>query len=88
MAIKQWEATVQVEAAYNELRALKAKYPWMKCDRSLSALEKLSVDLPKIVTIIAHQDKQNAIHTEFVRVSQFADKAIVETVAKKFGIEI
>lgn len=87
-AVKQWASTVQAEAALNELKALKAKYPWLKCDRSIQSLTTIVDDLPKIISIITHQDKHNAIHNEFIRVSKIADEAIINAVAAKFDIQI
>ena len=87
-AVKQWASTLQIEAALSELKELKAKYAWVKCDRAIQTLTKLSEDLPKVITIIQHQDKQNAMHVEFIRVSQLADAAITNAICAKFNIEI
>lgn len=85
-AVHQWAATVNVEKALKEIEGLKAKYPWLKCEEVLEALQKLSKDLPDIVKIIKLQEKQNAIHRQFVSVNQLADEAIVAAVKSKFDL--
>jgi hypothetical protein len=85
-AVHQWAATVSVEKALEEIKTLKAKYNWLKCDETISTLEKMNADLPNIIKIIKLQEKQNAIHREFIRVNQIADEAIVKAVATKFDL--
>jgi hypothetical protein len=46
------------------------------------------VDLPKMENIVQLQEKQAAIHREFIRVSRIADEAIVHAVAAKAGITL
>lgn len=87
-AVAQWAATVNLDKAIDELSAFKKKYPWAKLDETQKTLLKLSTDLTKIVSIITHQEKQNAIHREFIRVSKIADEAIVNAVTSKFGINV
>lgn len=74
--------------ALQELQNLKAKYPWLKCDKSLEALERLSKDLPDIVKIIKLQEKQNAIHRRFIEASKFADDAIVKAMIEQYKIKL
>ena len=78
--IAQWASTLKAEKALRELKALKLKYPWLRCDESLAFLEQMERDLPKISLIVKHQEKQNLIHRKFIEVSQIADKAIVESI--------
>lgn len=87
-AVKQWESTLQIDAALNELKTLKAKYSWVKCDKAIETLTKISQDLPKILSIVQHQEKQNAMHNEFIRVSKIADEAIYNAIVNKFDIKI
>lgn len=87
-AVKQWASTLQADKALEELKALKAKYPWLRCDKSMKALETINSDLPKLISIITHQDKQNAMHNEFVRVSKIADEAMYNAIVEKYKIEI
>lgn len=86
-AVHQWVVTVKVDAALKEMEILKLKYPWLKCDKTIETLRKLDSDLPKITGIILHQEKQNAIHKEFIRVSKIADAAIVSAISEKFGYD-
>lgn len=86
--VAMWTATLNVDSAVKELRALKVKYPWLRCDDSLVALEKLSSDLPKVVEIIKHQEKQNAFHRKYIEVNKLADTAIVEALIAKFKIDL
>lgn len=84
--VHQWAAGVNMDKAYSEITGLKAKYPWLKCEETLTFMMKLSTGLPKIINIIKHQEKQNAIHREFIRVSQIADEAIVMAVKAQNGL--
>lgn len=85
-AVEQWAAGVNMDRAYNEITKLKSKYPWLKCEETLAFMMKLSMDLPKIINIIKHQEKQNAMHREFVRVSKIADEAIVKAVKAQYNL--
>ena len=85
-AVKQWAATVNIDGAVKELTDLKAKYPWLKCQVTVDTLLQLSADLPKIVQIIMHQEKQNAIHREYICVNGLADTAIAEAIKAKFNL--
>lgn len=87
-AVEQWAATLNADKAYNEIIKLKEKYPWLKCDESYLFITKMYTDLPMISDIVGQQEKQNAIHRQFVRVSQIADTAIVYAVAEKAGITL
>lgn len=87
-AVNQWIASVNPERAYDEIVRLRKKYPWLKCDETYGLLARLMIDLPKINEIIKQQEKQLAIHNEFIRVSQIADEAIVHAVAAKAGITL
>lgn len=86
--VARWAATVNLDKAIDELSKFKAKYPWAKLEETERQLLKLSGDIPKIINIIKHQEKQNAMHREFVRVNRLADEAIINAVAAKFGIDI
>ena len=86
--VAMWTATLNVNSALKELEGLKEKYPWLRCDESLQALKQLDADLPKIVDIIKMQEKQNAIHREYIAVNKLADTAIVDALIKKFNIEL
>lgn len=87
-AVARWAATVNLDKAIDELVAFKAKYPWAKLDETQKQLLRLSADIPKILNIIKHQEKQNAIHREFIRVNKIADEAIIQGIARKFDIDI
>lgn len=87
-AVNQWIASVNPERAYDELVRLRDKYKWLKCDETYKLLSKLMIDLPKINEIIKQQEKQLAMHQEFIRVSRMADEAIVHAVASKAGIRL
>lgn len=87
-AVEQWAATINADKAYSEITQLKLKYPWLKCDESYNLIAKMFTDLPKLINIIKSQEKQNAIHREFIRVNQVADEAIVKAVAEKAGITL
>jgi hypothetical protein len=84
--VEQWAATIQAEPAYNELLDLKVKYPWMKCEKSLETIKKLYNDLPKIMMIIKHQEKQNAIHRKYIEVNGLSDSAIIEAIVKQYKL--
>jgi hypothetical protein len=85
-AVQQWAAGVNMDKAYKEIIQLKQKYKWLPCEETLAFMMKLSDDLPKIIQIIKQQEKQNAIHREFVRVSKIADEAIVLGIKAKFNL--
>lgn len=85
-AVRQWVVTVKVDEALKEMEVLKLKYPWLKCDKTIDTLRKLDGDLPKIQDIILHQEKQNSMHREFIRVNKIADEAIVTAIAEKFNL--
>lgn len=87
-AVEQWAAGINADKAYNEITKLRLKYPWLKCDESFEVISKLYTDLPKLINIIKHQEEQNLIHREFIRVSQLTDEAIVHAVAEKAGIQL
>lgn len=84
--VEQWAATIQAEQGYNELLALKAKYTWLKCEKALDTLKTLAEDLPKIMLIIKHQEKQNAIHRKYIELNGLADTSIIEAVKQKYGL--
>ena len=86
--VAQWASTITAEPALKELQGLKAKYPWLRCDVALEALEKLSKDLPAIVNIIKLQEKQNAIHRKYIELNRIADTAIVEAMIKQYNIKL
>lgn len=85
-AVKQWAATVNIDEAINELVNIKQKYPWLKIPKIEQTLMQLSTDMPKIVNIITHQEKQNAIHREYIRVNGLADTTIAEAIKAKFNL--
>ena len=78
--VHQWANTVNMDKAFDEMIKLKRKHPWLQCEETLKFFSRLSNDLPKVVEIIKQQEKQNAMHREFVRVSQIADEAIYHAV--------
>lgn len=84
--VHQWAAAVNMDKAYKEITYLKQKYKWLQCEETLTFMMKLSIDLPNIIEIIKQQEKQNAMHREFVRVSKIADEAIVNAIAHKFNL--
>jgi hypothetical protein len=84
--VSQWAATINTERALQEIEALKAKYPWLKCEESLKLIKTLSTDMPKIINIIKHQEKQNAMHRKFIDVSQIADEAIVNAITSQYNL--
>lgn len=86
--VEQWAATLNADKAYDEISKIREKYPWLKCDQSFALIAKMYTDLPKIANIIKDQEKQAAIHREFIRVSRMADEAIVYAVASKAGITL
>lgn len=85
--MSQWLSTVDTQSGLLELQALKDKYQWLRCDKSLEFLTRMSKDLPMILKIIQHQEKQNAIHRKFIEVNQLADEAIVKAITYKFGLD-
>lgn len=85
-SVRQWAVTVNVNEALKEMIDLKAKYPWLKCDKTITKLQKLDEDLPKMINIILHQEKQNAQHREYIRVNGLADTAIAEAIKSKFNL--
>ena len=85
-AVHQWVASVDMDKPFTEMAKLKRKYPWLQCEETLKFFSRLSNDLPKIIEIIKQQEKQNAMHREFVRVSKIADEAIVTAIRAKFDI--
>lgn len=87
-AVNQWAANLSADKAYKELSALRAKYPWLKCDESFKVISMLYTDLPKIANIIKLQEKQNSIHQHYIEVNRVADEAIVKAVAEKAGIQL
>lgn len=86
-AVHQWTATLNVDAAVHELETAMLKYPWLKCQEALTTLQKMQKQLPDVIKIIKLQEKQNAIHREFVGVSRIADVAIVEGIKSQYNIE-
>jgi hypothetical protein len=86
--VNQWAATLNVNKAYREITALKKKYPWLKCEETLAFIMKMDEDLSKIQGIIKLQEKQNAIHREFVRVSRIADEAIANALIAQYNIKL
>ena len=87
-AVEQWASGVNADKAYAEINKLREKYPWLKCDESFTLITKMYTELPKLINIIKHQEKQNAIHREFIRINQIADEAIVHAVSAKAGITL
>lgn len=87
-AVAQWTATLNVDAALKEIEGLKAKYPWLRCDETIDTLKKMSDGLPKVVNIIKHQEKQNAIHRAVMDANMVADEAIVKAVAERCNIKL
>lgn len=85
-SVMQWLATVNVDAAVKEIEMLKLKYPWLKCDETIATLKKMQNDLPQIVNIIKLQEKQNAMHREYIRVNGLADTAIVEAIKLHYNL--
>lgn len=85
-SVRQWAITVKVDEALAEMKALKLKYPWLKCDKTIEKLMKLDEDLPKMINIILHQEKQNSMHREYIRVNGLADTAIAEAIKSKFNL--
>jgi hypothetical protein len=84
--VEQWMASTATEMAYNELLALKCKYTWLKCNNALEALRLISEDMPKIVLILKHQEKQNAIHRRYIELNGLADTAIIEAICKQYKL--
>ena len=87
-AVAQWAATVNLDKAIDELTNFRAKYPWARLDETQRMLLKISTDMPRIISIIKHQEKQNAIHREFIRVSRAADDAITTSIIEKYNIDL
>ncbi len=84
--VHQWASTVDATKAKAEIEILKLKYPWLKCDESIKFIQKMSEDLPKIINIIKHQEKQNAGMKKYIEVNQIADAAIVEAIKSQYGL--
>ncbi len=78
--VNQWAASLNCDKAFDEITKLKKKYPWLKCDESLKFIEKMNLDLTKIANVVKHQEKQNAMHRQFIEVSKIADESIVNAV--------
>lgn len=87
-AILMWASTVNLDKSIDELAMIKQKYPWLKMPEITKTMLQMSEDIPKIVNIAKHQEKQNAIHRQFYRVSAIADEAIIRAVADKMGYDI
>lgn len=85
-SVRQWAVTVNLNDALKEMLDLKAKYPWLKCDKTIAKLERLDAELPKMINIILHQEKQNSMHREYIRVNGLADTAIAEAIKAKFNL--
>ena len=83
--VKQWQLSINLDKAFAEMQALKLKYPWLKCDDTIAFLKQMDVELPKVLSIINHQEKQNNIHKKFIEVNQLADEAIVKAIESKFN---
>lgn len=84
--VERWASTISAEKAHGELLALKIKYPWLRCENALETLKTLQDDLPKIVHILKHQEKQNAIHRKYIELNGIADSAIIEAIVTKYGL--
>jgi hypothetical protein len=84
--VAQWAATLKADKALNELKTLKLRFPWLKCDESLAFLEQMAGDLPKISNIVKLQEKQNLIHRKYIEVNKLADEAIVAAVKEQYGL--
>ena len=94
-AVSQWAATIDITEGLKELKALKEKYPWLKCDNTLDTLKRFDKELPAIVRIITIQEKQNAVMRfkiarleKFIELNGMADQAIMDDIAKKFNIDL
>lgn len=86
--ISQWSAGLNAEKALNEIKALKQKYPWLKCDETLKFVEKMNSDLPKIIQIVKLQETQNKLNEGIIHAHYYADEAIVRAAATRLGIEL
>lgn len=85
--VNQWASTLNSDKAKLEIDALILKYPWLKCAESLAFITKMQADLPKIMNIIKHQEKQNAIMRKVIEVNKYADEAIISALLKQQGYE-
>lgn len=85
-AVRQWAATVKVDEALKEMSGLKAKYPWLKCEKTMAVLEKLDGELGMMMQVILHQEKQNAILRQVIETNKYADETIVEAIKTKFNL--
>lgn len=83
-AIEQWSAGLNADKAYKEITALRAKYPWLKCDESYNMIVKMYTDLPRIGNMIKAQEKLNACYRRIIEVNKVADEAIISAVAEKY----
>ena len=86
--VHQWATTIKADKALNEMKSLKLKYPWMKCDETISFLEHLNSDLPKILQVVKLQEKQNMMHRHYIHVNGLADEAIAKAIAAKYNIDL
>lgn len=94
-AVKQWAVTINITEGLQELEALKAKYPWLRCQKSLESLKRFDKELPAIVRIITIQEKQNAVMRfkierleKYIELNKWSDQIILDDIAKKFNIEL
>lgn len=85
--VDQWATGLNSDKALYEIEALKLKYPWLKCDESHKLILMIARDMPKIISIIKLQEKQNALHRRFVEVSRLADETIVPAIEALYNIK-
>lgn len=93
--VSQWAATVNTEKAFNEIEALRKKYPWLKCDESFALISRMHKELPKILKIIQLQEKQNAVHRfsdanlrGYIKANGLADEVILDELRKRYNVDI
>jgi hypothetical protein len=84
----KYTASIQVGKALAELKALKQKYPWVKCDGTLQVLESLEKDFPKLMNIVKLQEKRAFISKKMFEASALADVASREFMKAHPDLEI
>jgi hypothetical protein len=90
-----WAVQFDTVSALNEIQALKQKYPWLKCEKSLEFIKRMHNDLPRILHIVQLQEKSNTIlrHENdqlegYIKANGWADEIILDEIEKKFKIGI
>ena len=90
-----WAVGFDTGTAMREIQGLKQKYPWLKCDQSLSFIKKMHEDMPKILNIVKFQESrmcmlmaENAKLHGYIKANGMADECIINAIRDKFKIDL